>query len=246
MRRAHLLTLGLLLGLVVLASAPSSAAQPVPTVPPPSATAGVSVLGEGIVLAQPNTATITLGVEVFDQSLAAAQASASRSMDAVVAKLKAAGVVDTDIRTVSFNINPQYDFRDQNQPVLRGYQVQNLVEAKTSNVAGLGTLIDDVVSVGATRVNGIRFEADNMSQLKDQARDQAMQNARAKADQLARDAGASLGRPTLVEESDTSGVTPVRAAQGVAVPNAAAAPSTPIQPGELQVRTTVHVVWSLQ
>ena len=167
-------------------------------------------------------------------------------MDAVVNKLKADGIPETDIRTVSFNINPQYDqSQNQNQPVLRGYQIQNLVEVKTTNVGGLGPLIDDAVSSGATRVNGIRFEASDMAGLKAQARDQAMQDARAQADQLARDAGVTVGRPISIEVSDTGGATPVRAfANGLAAP--AAAVSTPIQPGELSITTTVHVVWAIQ
>jgi uncharacterized protein len=123
--------------------------------------------------------------------------------------------------------------------------VQNLVEVKTTNVGGLGALIDDAVGSGATRVNGIRFEASDMAGLKNQARDQAMQDARAQADQLARDAGVTLGRPMSIEVSDTGGATPVRAfASGQAAP--AAAVSTPIQPGELSISTTVQVVWAIQ
>jgi uncharacterized protein len=229
---------------VLLISAPLTAAQ-VP-VPAPQNQPGISVLGAGIVTAQPNTARITLGVEVFDASLANAQAEASRRMDAVVARLKASGIQDTDIRTVSFSVNPQYDSRDQNQTVLRGYRIQNLVEAKTTNVSGLGSLIDDAVNAGATRVAGVQFEASDMESLKNQARDQAMQNARAKAEQLARDAGVSLGRPITIEESDTGGVTPVRADVAPAAALAAPAQTTPVQPGELQIRTTVHVLWALQ
>src|SRR6266851_6838116 len=120
------------------ALAPHGSAQTIPIQPQPAS--GISVLGEGIVLVQPNVARITLGVDVFDQSLANAQAEAARRMDAVVAKLKAAGIPDTDIHTIAFNVNPQYDQRDQNQPVLRGYQVQNLVEVRTTNVGGLGPL----------------------------------------------------------------------------------------------------------
>jgi uncharacterized protein YggE len=227
-----------------LAAAPVFAqTSPVPT---PSGAAGISVLGEGVVLAQPNTARVTLGTDVFMPTLAAAQAEASTRMDAVVQKLKASGIPDSDIRTVSFSISPQYDTRDQNQPTLRGYQVQNLVEARSQDVGGLGQLIDDVVSAGATRVVGITFEASDMQGLKDQARDQAMQNARAKAEQLARGSGVSLGRPMLVEESDTGGVTPVRAQPAAAQAGVAAAPPPPVQPGELQVRTTVRVVWAIQ
>jgi uncharacterized protein YggE len=229
----------------MFALAPIGAAQTLPQ-PQPQPTQGVSVVGSGIVLATPNTARITLGSEVFDASLATAQAEASRRMDAVIAQLRSTGIPDSDIRTVSFTITPQYDSRGQSQAVLRGYQVQNLVEIKTTNVGGLGPLLDTAVGAGATRVFGIRFEADNMEALKAQARDQAMQNARAKAEQLARDAGVSLGRPLSIEESDVGGVTPVRAAPAAAEAFAAPAPTTPIQPGELQVQTIVRVTWSIQ
>jgi uncharacterized protein YggE len=227
----------------LLALAPIGAAQTIPI--QPQGNSGISVIGAGIVIAQPDVARITLGVDVFDQSLAKAQATASTNMDAVVNKLKADGIAATDIHTVSFNINPQYDQQGQSQPVLRGYQVQNLVEIKTTNVGGLGPLLDDAVGSGATRVNGIRFEASDMAGLKSQARDQAMTDARAQADQLARDAGVTLGRPISIEVSDTGGATPVRAVnQNLAAP--AAAVSTPIQPGELSISTTVHVVWAIQ
>lgn len=222
--------------------APIGAAQTVPVQPQPSQ--GISVLGQGIVLGDPNVVRITLGVDVFDQSLANAQAEAARRMDAVVAKLKADGIADTDIRTVSFNISPQYDQQGNTTQVLRGYQIQNMVEVKSNNVGALGSLLDDVVSSGATRVHGISFESSDIEALKSQARDQAMANARAKAEQLARDSGVTLGRPTTIEESDTGGVTPVRLN---AMPAAAApAPTTPIQPGQLQVSTTIRVIWSIQ
>src|SRR5258708_10914608 len=118
------LALSALIG-VLLAAAPLGSAQTIP-VQPPQANTGISVVGQGIVLAQPNVARITLGAEVFDQSLANAQAEAARRMDAVVNKLKAAGIVDTDIPTTAFNINPQYDQRDQNPPALPRYQLHNL------------------------------------------------------------------------------------------------------------------------
>jgi uncharacterized protein len=229
----------------LIASARTGSAQTIPIQPQPAT--GISVVGEGIVTTQPDVARITLGSEVTDPSLANAQAEAARRMDAVVNNLKAGGIADNDIRTVSYNINPIYDQPGPGgQATLRGYQVQNLVEVKVTNVSGLGPLLDTAVSAGATRVFGIRFEASNVSDLKNQARDQAMQNARAKAEQLARDAGVSLGRPLSIDESDTGGVTPVRFSTAPAALAAAPAPQTPIQPGDLQVTTTVRVIWSIQ
>jgi uncharacterized protein len=231
--------------LAVFAFVQVGAAQTVPS-QPPSTTTGISVVSQGIVLAQPTTAHITIGVEITDTSLSNAQSQAAQRMDAVVAKLKVDGIADTDIRTVSYAVKPQYDNAPNQNPTLRGFQVQNLVDVKSTNVPGLGQLIDDAVAAGATHIYGVSFQSeDDMDALKSQARDQAMQNARAKAEQLARASGVSLGKPMLVEESDTSGVTPQRA-QVSAAPAAAAAPTTPIQPGELQVSTSVHVVWAIQ
>lgn len=237
------LALGVALGITLLVSqARTGIAQTIPVQPQPRE-AGISVLGSGIVMATPNTARVTLGVEVTDASLANAQAEAARRMDAVVSRVKAAGISPDDIRTTAYTINAQYD---QSQ-ALRGYQVQNQVEVRTTNVSGLGALLDDVVSAGATRIFGIRFEASNVDELKSQARDQAMQNARAKADQLARTSGVAVGRPILIEESDPA-VTPVRAQTGVAPAALAAAPAptTPIQAGELMIQTQVRVVWAIQ
>jgi uncharacterized protein len=224
-------------GLAALAT-PLAFAQTTP-IPASQTQNGISVTGQGIVLAQPNVARITLGVEISDASLANAQTQAAQRMDAVVQKLKAAGIQDNDIRTVSYNVNPQYD---QNQ-ALKGYQVQNLVQVKSTNVGGLGQLLDTAVAAGATRIYGIGFEADDMTELMSQARDQAMQDAQAKAQQLARDAGVGLGRAVLVEDTQPGPVTP-RVAQPAAM--AAPAPTTPVQPGELQVQSTVHVVWAIQ
>jgi uncharacterized protein YggE len=239
--------LGIPLSIAALMLVPTSFAQTPPT-PPPAPTGGISVVGQGIVLANPDVVRITLGVDVSDPSLATAQSNAANAMAAVVAKLKADGIAETDIKTVSYNVTPLYDQGNPNQnasqPLLRGYQVQNMVEVRSTNVGGLGSLLDDAVGSGATRIYGISFEASNMDVLKAQARDQAMADAQAKAQQLAQLANVGLGRPVLISESDTSGVTPVQAV----TPRLAAAPAatTPIQPGQLQVSTTVQVTWTIQ
>jgi uncharacterized protein YggE len=228
----------------LIALAPHAVAQTIP-VQPQASPGGVSVVGEGIIQAQPDVARITVGADVTDPSLANAQAQAAQRMDAVVSKLKADGIADTDIRTVNYSVTPQYDQSQNGQGQLRGYEVQNQVEIRTTNVSGLGSLLDDAVSSGATRIFGISFEASDMESLKNQARDQAMANASAKAQQLAKDAGVTLGRPVSIDESDAGGVNPVQAV----TPRLAAAPAaatTPVQPGQLQVSTTVRVTYAIQ
>jgi uncharacterized protein YggE len=236
-RAIVVLSVALLVALPSLASAqqidPSSAAQD---------TEGISVLGQGSVAAAPGAARVTLGVEVFDASLANAQAQAAQRMDAVISALRAAGIPDSDIRTTSVNVSPQYDNSQNNQSVLRGYQVQNLVEARSDRVDALGTLIDNAIAAGATRVNGIAFEPGDLSAMQAQARTQALQDARTKAEQVARDSGLSLGRIVRIETYDVGTPPPIPLAR----PEAAQRATTPIEPGQLTIRSTVRVVWQIQ
>lgn len=211
---------------------------------------GISVVGTGIVLAEPDVARVSLGVDVINQSLTTAQSQAAQQMDAVIQKVQADGIPDADVHTTGYSISPRYDYQNGQSPVLRGYEVQNQVDVRSTNVAQLGTLIDDAVGDGATRVNSIMFESSDPSALKQKARDAAMQNATSAATQLAGDAGVSLGRAILVSESDTNAVTPQQAQPAPAAAPAAAsdarAATTPIQPGQLQVTATVQVVWAIQ
>lgn len=231
------------LALVVLVSASFSAAQaqPIP-VGDGNQPTGISVVGQGVVLAQPTQGMVVFGVEVVNRSLAAAQQDAANRMDAVVNKLIELGVDRRDLKTVRFSVQPQYDQQGRT-PTLTGYRVSNAVAATLKDINAIGGTIDAAVEAGAVRVEGVTFHVADPSQLKDQAREQAVVNARSKAEQLARLSGVTLGRPIRIEESDPGGVRPVEAQPAA---RAALAAETPILAGELEIRTQVRVVFAIQ
>jgi uncharacterized protein YggE len=208
---------------------------------------GISVVGEGQVSTAPDLARVSFAVERTDPSLNKALSDAAGAMAAVQDRLIQLGVRREDIRTVSFSVSPIYDNPRPNDPTtgsvpaLHGYRVSNAIEATIRTFESTGSVIDAVVAAGANRVDGISFETSHLTELKAQARELAMANARAKAEQLARLAGVNLGRARLIEESDASGGPTVRTT-ALAAPAAA---STPIEGGQLEVRTTVHVIWEI-
>jgi uncharacterized protein YggE len=202
---------------------------------------GLSVVGEGRVITSPDLARVVFGVERFEPSLARALEDASHAMEAVIERLVALGVNRDDVKTIRFSVSPIYDGRGEN-PALRGYRVTNAVSATIRGLDRVGGIIDEAVGAGATRVEGVAFDTSRLPELKDEAREQAMANARGKADQLARLAGVTLGRPILIEESDPSGAPPVRQ---TAAPAAPAPEATPIEGGQLEIRTVVRVVWQI-
>ena len=199
---------------------------------------GISVVGEGQVLATPDLARVTFGVEQVDPSLSQAMATARSSMEAVLSRLEQLGVSREDIQTVGFSVSPVYDNRGE-AAVLRGYRVSNVVRVTLRDFNQVGNIIDQVVAAGATRVQGISFDTSRDTELHDQARDLAVADARRKAEQLARAAGVSLGNVIAIDASGAGGVTPVRE---MAVAQTSA---TPIEGGQLEIRTTVRVTWAV-
>jgi uncharacterized protein YggE len=205
---------------------------------------GIWVTGEGKATAVPDIATLSLGVQVQESTVAQAQGEASTAMNAIVNELKSAGVADKDIQTQQFSIVPIYNTnKDTGEQTLAGYRVNNFVTAKIRHVADAGTVIDAAVSAGGnyTTIQGISFSVDDPSPYQKTARQAAMADAQAKAKTLADAAKVSLGAPTYINES--GGITPVNL---VPAPAAPSLPSTPISPGETTITVDVQMVYSIK
>jgi uncharacterized protein YggE len=207
---------------------------------------GIWVNGEGIVNVTPDIAVLNLGVSAQAAKVADAQAQAAAAMDNVISTLKSNGVDPKDITTVYFSISPltKYDNTTQ-QTTITGYQVTNTVSVKIRTIDKTGSIIDAVAAAAGDliRINGISFSVDNPEQYYSQARTLAMNDAKAKARQLADLAGVSLGRPVYIAESSASAPTPVLFPnQAQAVP----APTTSISPGQTTITLDVQVAYSIQ
>jgi uncharacterized protein YggE len=190
------------------------------------------------VVVAPDLARVSIGVERVEPSLQQALDAAARDMNAVIERLVQLGVAREEIKTVHFAVSPVYAPREP--ATLQGYRVTNVIQATIRGLERVGPILDQAVAAGATRVHSIEFDTSRLPELKDQAREQAMANARAKAEQLARLAGVTLGPVVSIEESDTGGAPPVPAATA-----RAADAATPIEGGQLEVRTTVRVTWAI-
>jgi hypothetical protein len=207
---------------------------------------GIWVSGEGKVPVTPDLAILSLGIEAQAASVADAQTQAAEAMDKVMDALKDNGLADKDIQTQHFSISPvtRWDDEEQKEVVL-GYRVSNIVTAKIRDMDKVGETIDAVAAAGGdlTRINGISFTVDDPSAYYDEAREKAVADAKAKAEQLAKLAGVTLGKPTYI--SEFSEYVPPVPAPIYYKGGAEAALSTPISPGEVEVSLSVQLVYSI-
>lgn len=208
---------------------------------------GVWVSGEGRVTVVPDLAIVTLGVSAQTATVAESQSQAATSMDKVMAALKANGVAEKDIQTQNYSIRQVTRWDDKTQQeVIIGYNVSNTVTAKLRDIPKAGATIDAVVAAGGDniRFNGINFSIDKPEQYYTQARELAMKDAKAKADQMAKLSGLTLGPATYVSESSyVPGPTPYPVYKDAAM---GAAPSTSISAGEMEVVLNVQIAYSIK
>lgn len=243
-----------LLSLVVLAAVAASTLA-LPLLSPARAAAqvqpadrpAISVNGEGRVLVTPDIARVVVGTEVSNQSLAAAQAEAATRMDGVLNLLKGAGIDPKDIRTVQYTIQPLFHFEERTQRrISDGYQVTHLVQVTIRDLASLGQRLDEITNAGATVVHGVQFDLSDPEAAVRQAREQAVADARGRAEQLARLTGVTLGPPLRISEAGGPVTPQPRALPAGEAPDSRAAPPTPIEPGQNEVRLSVHIEFAIQ
>lgn len=206
---------------------------------------GISVNGVGTVTVTPDIALLNMGVEVRAPSVAAARKGAAEAADALRASLKRNGIEDRDIKTQGLSIQPEYASRATSQPTIIGYIVSNQVTVKVRNLDNASKTLDDAVLAGgnSVRVNGISFAVDDPEKYSSQARALAVKDAKARAEELAKQAGVSLGKPRTITES-FGGPGPVPAfTRGAG--DLAEAP-TPISPGESEVTINVSILYAVQ
>jgi len=207
---------------------------------------GIWVSGQGEVSAVPDIATLRLGIEAEADSVADAQDQATSAMNKVLAALSDNGVADKDIQVQQYSIRrvTKWD-RDKEEEVITGYRVTHMVTAKIRDIDSAGDIIDDVADAGGdlTRVDSINFSIEDPADYYEEAREKAMADARAKAEQLADLAGVSLGKPTYISESF---YTPPIYTRGVDYEMEEAAVGTTISPGELDISISLQIAYAIK
>jgi len=210
---------------------------------------GIWVAGEGKVSVVPDVVTLRLGIEAQEASIAEAQSKGTEAMNRVMDALTDNGVAEKDIQTQYFRIRQVTRWDDVKQEeVVVGYRVTNMVTAKIRDIDKVGPIIDAVAAAGGdlTRIDSIDFSIDDPSEYYEEARQEAMADAEAKAKHLATLAGVTLGKPTYISEGVQVPPTvyPRVVYEQAPIPAPAPAPP-PISPGEMEISLTLQVAYAI-
>ena len=199
----------------------------------------VSVSGEAAVSAAPDSAAMRIGVSTQASTARDASNANAQKMTTVLAALKDAGIAEKDIQTAWLSLQPQYETGKPGAPRVVGFQASNQLNVKLRDVKTLAGVLDRAIAAGATDVSGTEFVVSGQSKLLDEARAQAIADARRKAELYAKAAGGRVGQViSIAEESAPPGRTPIAMR--------AAAVATPLAPGEQTLHVNVSVTYALE
>jgi uncharacterized protein YggE len=216
-----------------LIAAPASAQ----TAPPPM----ITVSGEATISVAPDQAEIEAGVTSDAKTAREASEANNAAMGKLLLALKAANIEQRDIQTSRVSLQPQYAPNRTGPSPAVGYRASNRVTVRLHDILKVANTIDVLVGAGATDLGGVGFSVSNASKLLDDARVQAVADARRKAEIYAKAAGVTLGAPLDISEQGAPAPMSFRkVSAGIAM-----AP-TPIAQGEETLQVTVSVSWAIK
>ena len=205
----------------------------------------ISATGE--VTRVPDLAIISAGVVARSVTAGAALQETADKMEKVIAALRSAGVAERDIQTSSVNLNPEYRYPENQAPQLVGYSASNQVTVRFHDIRNSGKILDVLVAQGANQISGPNMTIEHPESALDEARVQAIANARARAALYARALGMQVVRVVSISEgggyyAPPPPPPPMPERDGMVM----SAARTQIVPGEQKLQVSVAMVFELR
>lgn len=202
----------------------------------------ISVNGSGRAFLTPDVANISIGVHTEDEDASAAVASNNERAQQVAEALESFAIDPKDIQTTNFSIFPRQDFDSEGKPLGISFVVDNTVYVTLRDIDKVGEVLDAVVKAGANSISGIQFDVADRTEALSEARQAAVADALAQAEELAQAAGVELGEVQTISSYSS----PIPMPKPAAVQLEAAAAEVPISPGQLIITVEVNIVYLIQ
>ena len=218
------------------------------------------VSGEGKIVAVPDVARITFGIiSEGGKNLADLQKQNTDKSNKIISFLKEQGIDAKDIKTQSYNINPRYQYFDCYSeiytgaepracppPEIVGYSISQSISVKVRKLDKAGQILAGVVERGANNVYGPEFVVDEPENLKTQARQKAVEQAKQKAKAVARAGGFRLGRLMAINEGFYGGPIQLRTAVAEFGKGGDASDAPTLEPGSEEIVINIELVYEIK
>jgi hypothetical protein len=208
---------------------------------------GINVSGHSDRMADPDTAYVSLAVVTRDKSPKQAAEMNARAAQAVTNAVTAIGIAKKDIQTQGYSLQPWINYTKRGGEKQLGYVARNTVGVTVRDIKKVGDVMDAGTRAGANSVEGLSFAIGDDAKVRREVLAAAVENAREKAQAVAKAAGVKLGAPVSIEESGgyLGPMGPAMEAPVASRAKGQAYPKTPVAPGQLEVTCNVDTTFAI-
>jgi len=204
----------------------------------------ISVSGQGKVYAKPDVAVLVLGVENRGAKISDIVKDNTDKMNKIIKDIKDSGVDEKDIQTTQYTITPEYNWTERGGRIFVGYVLTQQVTVKIRDFEKVGSILDKATTDGANAIGDLQFTIDDTEQVQAQARAKAIEQAKEKAQTLAKQSGLKIVKLINVSEGGYYPQPVYGKGGGVATESVAATPQ--IQPGQMEIDSTVTLTYRVR
>lgn len=207
----------------------------------------ISVVGSGEISVKPDVAYLTIGVQTEASTAKEAQSANSTKMAKLNTLLKETWKIDAkDIQTGQFYVQPNYTYTEKEGQKVKGYTAQHTLNVTYRDLTKIGQLLDAASTAGANRIDNVRFSTENPDQYQEQVIQKAMANADLKASAIAKAAKRQVGVVLNVTQSSGDASIYMDNYKVMMAPANESAADTAVEPGEINVKTTLSVIYEMK
>jgi uncharacterized protein len=205
---------------------------------------GITVTGIGNAYGTPDMAIIDLGVDIANEDVTVASDEVSRITTGLLDIFTQAGVESKDIRTAYFNVWREVRYDTEGKETTPVFHVVNTLSVNVRDISKVGMLLNESLAAGANAISGIQYTIASPEKLEQEARSLAMQNAKARAAELAILSGVSLGKVLAINEIPAYGASPMPYPS--AKMDSAMGASAPVSVGQLVISVNLTVTFEIE
>ena len=206
----------------------------------------MTVSAEGKTIVSPDIAEASFSVVSQGKDPEQLSSENNRKMSAVVENLASHSVDKKDIKTTNYDLSPNYGYdKNTGRSYVYAYTLTQTILVKIRDLQKVSEIIGGLTPLGINQIGGISFTVDEPEKFLAQARADALKNARTKANEMASESGARIGKVLSVSEYQN---TPIRFMNELKAIGemGAPAPAPTIEPGTQEVKVQVSLTYALQ
>jgi len=236
----------ILIGLVVIALLAAFVAtrEKEVTIVDSSQNQTVSVTGEAERFIAPDTASVSFTITRKSKNLTEATDSVNKRIADLVKELREEDVKESDIKTTSYSVNPEYNYQNRVQN-FDGYRVRQSVEVKIRELDNVNTVLTKIGELQVDNVSGLTFFIDEDKEIKEELRKEAINDAKTKAKKLAKELGVDLDDIVGFSENDNQYPQPFYRDQAFADDGESGAIQATIPAGENEFKSSVTITYKI-